>query len=419
MSAALEGYRILDLTHVLAGPFCCYQLGVLGAQVIKLEPPQQPDMMRAEGPDTELAQQHMGLHYQSQNAGKLAMSLDISCDAGREVFNRLVATADVLVTNYRRVSQQRLGLDWQTLAQVNPRLITCSITGFGHTGPKANDAAYDNVIQAFSGLLSATGHAEGEPVKVGPPVLDYGTGAQAALAVTAALLLRERTGEVTHPDVAMLDAALMLMTSSVTEAAYTGAAPKPHGNSNPARAGYGCYETADGKLMIGAFTSRQNAMLWRVLGDDSTANEVGALLPAELDARFRQDRQALQCLFMERTATEWEAELNQSGVPASRVRTLDEALADNQVQSRSVLQQVPQPAAQQTALQGVDGTSLAIGSQGPVTTFASKAWNTSDSDTPDCLTTLPPAVGQHNDKLLTELGFAASEITALKQAGVI
>ncbi len=411
LPAALAGYRVLDLTHVLAGPFCCHQLAVLGAEVIKIEPPQKPDMMRAEGPDAELAEQGMGLHYQSQNAGKKAISLDINSDDGREVFTRLVSTADVLVTNYRRNSQQRLGLDWQSLAQINPRLITCSITGFGHTGPKADDAAYDNVIQAFSGLLSATGHDQKAPVKVGPPVLDYGTGAQAALAVTSALLLRERTGAVTHPDVAMLDAALMLMTSSVTETAYTGKSPVPSGNSNPNRAGYGCYETADGRIMIGAFTSRQNAMLWRALGNEERAAEVNDLQPANLDARYLEDREAFRAVFMQRSATEWEELLNNAGVPAARVRNLEEALSEPQIHSRSVVQQVA-PLAN-------GGATSTNGGKRQVETFVSKAWQTANSASADLPLTLPPTAGQHNHELLSELGFTAKEIDGLRQAGVI
>lgn len=414
--AALAGYRVLDLTHVLAGPFCCYQLGVLGAEVIKIEPPHLPDMMRAEGPDASMAAKGMGLHFQAQSAGKQSMTLDIKTEQGRQVFNRLLASADVLVTNYRRASQLRLGLDWRSLQPLNLRLVTCSVTGFGQTGPKADDAAYDNVIQAYSGLLCATGHSIDDPVKVGPPVLDYGTGAQAALAVTAALLLRERTGQVSHLDVSMLDAALMLMTSSVTETAHSGQAPVPHGNSNPARAGYGCYDTADGRLMIGAFTSRQNALLWRTLGDDAMASSVEALLPAELDARYSQDRAHLQACFGKQSAKHWETLLNNAGVPAARVRTLDEALAEPQLQSRDVLYS-RQPAA-------------------GVSTFARKAWNTEFADDPDnspgsegnagatqtthdAIEYLPATAGQHNDKLLQELGYTTAEIAELSKHGVV
>ena len=438
VSGALAGYRVLDLTHVLAGPFCCYQLGVLGAEVIKIEPPHRPDMMRAEGPDARLADQGLGLHFQSQNAGKQSMTLDIKTEPGREVLNRLLASADVLVTNYRRGSQQRLRLDWRSVQSINPRLITCSITGFGQSGPKADDAAYDNVIQAYSGLLCATGHSADEAVKVGPPVLDYGTGAQAALAVTAALLLRERTGQVSHLDVSMLDAALMLMTSSVTETAYTRRAPAPHGNSSPNRAGYGCYETADGRLMIGAFTSRQNALLWRTLGDDEVANEVETLTPADLDARYSHDKAQLQTCFIKQTAAYWEEVLNQAGLPAARVRTLDETLSEPQLQSRSVLFSTHQSVASGPAAKN-DSTDR-NSSSNRVTTFARKAWNTEYPDGPDspdsdssnttrgvagdqslqdAIEYEPAVTGQHNVKLLQELGFTAAEIAGLQRNKVV
>lgn len=400
VSGALSGYRVLDMTHVLAGPFCCYQLGMLGAEVIKIEPPGCFDMMRSEGPVNALAEQNMGLHYQAQNAGKLSLTLDVACKAGREVFTRLLSTADVLVTNYRRPSQNKLGLDPASIRSINPRLLTCSITGFGQTGPKADEPAYDNVIQAFSGLMAATGSVDAAPVKVGPPVLDYGTGVQAALAVTAALLHRERTGTVSHLDVAMLDAALMLMTSSVTEAVFTGSPPVPHGNSSPTRAGYGCYETTDGLLMIGAFTCKQNARLWRALGDELTAAAVESLTPLTLDLRYLEDRERLQTRLREKSAIEWEEQLNLAGVPAAKVRTLDEALAHQQIASRSVVMR----------------TDAGNNADQPAC-FATTSW---ESDTGSAsISSTPPRAGQDNDKIISALGYSEGDIRHLYESGII
>ena len=183
----LDNIRVLDFTHVLAGPFCTYQLAVMGADVIKIESAQCPDMMRINGPDYKLAEQTMGLHYQAQAANKRAMTLDLKHSGSTQILDKLLLDADVLVVNYRRNAAKRLNIDYERVKGINPRLVYCSMTGFGQTGPKADHAAYDNVIQAFSGLMAATGTEAGGPTRVGPPVLDYGTGAQAALAIVSSL----------------------------------------------------------------------------------------------------------------------------------------------------------------------------------------------------------------------------------------
>ena len=203
---AFEGYRVLDLTHVLAGPFSTYQLAVLGAEVIKVEPPDAPDIVRVEGAVEALNREGMGVMFQSQGANKRGLSLNLKSEAGRDIFKRLAAGADVVVENYRAGALPSLGLGYDELAALNPSLIYCSITGFGQTGPKAGHTAFDNVIQARSGLMATTGTVHSAPLRVGAPVLDYGTGAQAAFAIAAALLRRERTGERQRLDVSMLDA---------------------------------------------------------------------------------------------------------------------------------------------------------------------------------------------------------------------
>ena len=397
----LDGFRVLDLTHVLAGPFATSQLANLGAEVIKIEAPDALDMMRQEGPLSALAEQGMGIHFQSQSAGKKAITLNLKAEQGQRIFTQLVKSADVLVANYRRPSQLALGLDSATLREHNPRLITCSITGFGQTGPKADHPAYDNVIQAYSGLLKATAHPGAEACKVGPPVLDYGTGAQAALAITAALMQRELQGVVADLDVAMLDAALMLMSSSVTETSVTGDSPLPHGNSSLAKAGYGCFETSKGQLMIGAFTVRQHAALWQALGQSEIASETAALSVGQLEARFDADRSLLQELFKSDTADFWEDRLNESGVPAARVRGLNEALAEPQIKDRSVLQSTSDPSQPNS---------------GPVR-FPGRAWK-SDVMT-DQLSGCPPQAGQHNLEIFTQLGISKDEMQTLEKERVI
>ncbi|MCP5075378.1 MAG: CoA transferase, partial [Rhodobacteraceae bacterium] len=268
-----QGIRVLDLTHVLAGPFCTFQLGVLGADVIKIEPPDRPDMTRLDGVAPELSAELRGTYFMGQSAGKRSLVLDLAHPDGKAVFLKLVKTADVLVQNYAGDALDGLGLDYQTLSMVNPQLIYCSMSGFGRTGPKAEHPAYDTVIQAWSGIMAANGWSgEDPPCRVGPPMVDYGTGAQAAMAISAALFQRTQTGKGQFIDVAMADCALMLMASHVTETLATGAAPIPFGNAHPKYPAYSAYQGSDGKwIMLGAWTNAQAASLMRVLGFDAQA----------------------------------------------------------------------------------------------------------------------------------------------------
>ncbi|GGY01556.1 CaiB/BaiF CoA transferase family protein [Streptomyces hiroshimensis] len=206
MSRAFSGVRVLDLTHVLAGPFAAYQLGVLGADVIKIEPPGRPDFVRGRGPDPELNRQLRGINYQVQGGGKRAMTLDLKTPGGREVFRSLVRTADVVVENYRAGALERLGVGYDDLSAINPRLIHCSMTGYGQSGPRAEVNAYDNVVQAASGVIA---RCDGRKPDVA--FIDYGSGYNAAFAIAAALYARARDGRGQRIDCAMFDTALMLM----------------------------------------------------------------------------------------------------------------------------------------------------------------------------------------------------------------
>ncbi|KIC12012.1 hypothetical protein RA19_05195 [Leisingera sp. ANG-M1] len=335
-----EGIRVLDLTHVFAGPFAAYQLAVLGAEVIKIEPVGQPDMTRSEGADPELNAQGMGLAFQAQGAGKKCLALDLAMPEGQEIFARLVQSADVVVLNYTLPAVQRLGLTYERLAELKPDLIYCAISGFGQQGPKAEHPAYDTVIQAFSGIMAANGEAGQDPVRVGPAMVDYGTGAQAAFAIAAALYGRAVTGRGRRIDVAMADAALMLQNSGAAQALATGKGPRPHGNQDPSLAGYSAYQTAEGTLMIGAYTNRQMAALMRSIGRPGEAEAIERTPRAGIAARRTWDADILAEVMKSRTAAEWEDLLNAHHVPAARVRVLEESLAEPQYQARGVVQDV-------------------------------------------------------------------------------
>jgi crotonobetainyl-CoA:carnitine CoA-transferase CaiB-like acyl-CoA transferase len=396
----LEGIRVLDLTHVLAGPFCTYQLAVLGGDVIKIEPPHNPDMTREEGVVPALSEAAYGTYFQSQSAGKRAMTLDLKQQAGRDILAKLIETADVLVQNYAGEALADLGFSYEAASAINEKLIYCSLTGFGRAGPKANHPAYDVVIQAFSGLMAANGTPETGPVRVGPPMVDYGTGAQAAMAICAALLQREKTGKGQRIDVAMLDAAIMLMSAHVVDTITTGHAPGPHGNVHPRYAGYRTYDTSDGLLMVGAWTNRQLSRLFKALGENELANTVSQIPRAEVGDLAPAHSAVIAEHLKHQSADHWETLLNDQRIPAARVRTIDEAIAHEQIASRKVLQTPASP--------GLPGSPGAY----PVAAFSY------DHGSPS-LDRPPPQLGEHTNDILNELGMGANQISALRSDGVV
>ena len=228
-----EGIRVIDITHVLAGPFAAYQLAVLGADVIKVEHADDPDQSRGSGTDKKLNRHNMGTAYLTQASNKRSITLDLKLPRDRDILKKLVATADVLVENYRPGAFEALGLGYEAMAAINPRLIYASFSAFGQRGPRDKQTAYDHVIQATSGIMAMTGTQDVHPVKLGAPAVDYATGITGAFALAAALFQRERTGMGQRIDMAMLDVAMILMSSHLTGYLRNGVQPKPHGNSHP------------------------------------------------------------------------------------------------------------------------------------------------------------------------------------------
>ena len=260
-----EGIRVIDVTHVLAGPFAAYQLAVLGADVIKVDDPNDPDQSRSSGTDKALNHAQMGTGFLTPGSNKRAITLDLKTERGREILKKLVATADVFVENYRPGAFEALGLGYEDLSKINPRLIYASFSAFGQDGPRGKQTAYDHVIQATSGIMAMTGTKEVNPVKFGSPAIDYATGMTGAFALSAALFQRERTGKGQRIDMAMLDVAMILMSSHLTGYLRNGVHPKPHGNRHP-HATNGAFQTKDGIVMLGASNVRQQKRLWTLLG---------------------------------------------------------------------------------------------------------------------------------------------------------
>lgn len=395
MSRPFEGIRIIDATHVLAGPFAAYQLGLLGADVIKIEHPEDPDQSRVNGSDPGLNQINMGSQYLTQGSNKRSMTLDLKQAEAREIFCKLIAGADVLVENFRPGAFAALGLGYEDLLKINPRLIYCSISAFGHGGPRREQTAYDHVIQATSGIMACTGTPEVNPIKFGAPAIDYATGTMGAFALSAALFQREKTGRGQHIDLAMLDVAIMMMASHVASYARSGNPPRPRGNDHE-YATNSCYETANGLVMIGASNIHQQKRLWSALGRPDMAKDSNEARHADRE----KEAATLAELLKAKTAAEWEAYLQARHVPAARVRNLAESLADLQIKRRGVVHHFE-------GAPGVTG-SFSV----PVAAFGF-AHGGPRVDMP------PPTLGRDNDAILAELGYDDAARAKLRAAGAI
>ena len=269
MQQALDGTRVLDLTNVLAGPLCAYQLALMGAEVIKVEVPGSGDLARQLGNDADLNRRRMGSSFLAQNGGKKSMTVNLKTEAGKAVLRRLVGSADVLVENFRPGVMARLGLAYEDLREINPRLVYCAITGFGQEGPLKDAPAYDQIIQGLSGMMSITGDERSAPLRAGYPVADTFSGIMGAFAITAALLQRNATGRGVLVDVSMLDSALVAMGWVVSNYLIAGTDPKPYGNDNFTAAPSGAFRARDTACSTSPRTSRDRSRRWRtVVGRD-------------------------------------------------------------------------------------------------------------------------------------------------------
>ncbi len=399
MSGFLEGLRVLDLTNVLAGPFCCHQLAHLGADVIKVEVPGSGDLARQLGADAELNARGMGVSFLAQNPGKRSITLNLKSAAGRAVFLKLVASADVVVENFRPGVMERLGLGFEVLKETKPGLIYCAISGFGQDGPARDLPAYDQIIQGLSGVMSITGDAETAPYRVGYPIADTIGGMTAAFAIAAALARKDRRAAC-FIDVSMLEATLATMGWAVSNYLIAGRAPAPLGNENVTASPSGTFRTGDGLLNIAANKQEQFEALCRVLGRaELTGDPRYAGRQGRLDNRAALKAE-LEAALAARPAEAWERALNAAGVPAGRVLSMPEALAGPQVRDRGMVatfENAPGVGRDIRLLR----TGLKIDGAAPRV------------ETP------PPRLGEHTEALLRELGYSAAEITRLAEEKAI
>ena len=395
----LEGIRVLDLTNVLAGPFCCHQLAHFGAEVIKVEARGRGDLARDLGADPELNARLMGTSFLAQNAGKKSVTLNLKHAEGKALLKRLVEGADVLVENFRPGVMDRLGLGWEVLRVVNPQLVYCAISGFGQDGPWRDRPAYDQIIQGLSGVMSITGDADSAPLRVGYPIADTIGGLTAAFAVAAALNGRSRTSG-TFIDISMLEAVLATMGWVVSNWLIAGVPPAANGNENVTASPSATFQTAEGLLNISANKQEQWEVMCAHLGLPDLA--------ARPEYRTRDDRIAnrlalkaeLETVLATRPAEVWADQLNDIGVPAGAVLSVPEILAHPQVAGRDFL-------ASFSDAPGV-GRDLQIARTG--VKLDGEAPSVGDP---------PPLLGQHNGEIYGALGLSAEELERLAAAGVI
>jgi crotonobetainyl-CoA:carnitine CoA-transferase CaiB-like acyl-CoA transferase len=398
MMKLLSGIRVVDLTNVLAGPFATVHLALLGAEVIKIENPVGGDLARKLGAAPELNAQLMGTSFLAQNANKKSVTLNLKPEEGKEIFRKLVATADVVVENFRPGVMERLGLGYSVLRELNPRLIYCAISGFGQTGPDAFKPAYDQIIQGLSGVMAINGDERLNPLRCGFPVCDTVGGLNAAFAVMAALFHRERTGEGQFIDVALLDSIMPLMGWVAANLLNAGQPPVLMGNDNFTAAPSGTFRTKDGYINIAANEQKQWEALTEVLGVPE--------LKADLRFKERDVRKAnrksltplLEEKLKEKTTAEWVKVLNEREVPSGEILGLDDALAQPQIRHREAIE------------------SVAVPGIGEVKFFNLTA---KFERTPGKIESPPPCLSAHTEEVLISLGYSLEQIKLLKEKRVV
>jgi crotonobetainyl-CoA:carnitine CoA-transferase CaiB-like acyl-CoA transferase len=394
----LEGIRVLDLTNVLSGPFATLHLALLGADVIKVEPPGEGELARKLGNVPKLNKELMGTSFLAQNANKKSMTINLKDAQGKEIFRKLIKTADVVVENFRPGVMERLGFSYKAMCDINPKIVYCAISGFGQTGPDALNPAYDQIIQGLSGVMAINGDERLNPLRTGFPVCDTVGGLNAAFAIMAALYYREHTGKGQSIDVALLDSIMPLMGWVAANLLIGGQQPVLMGNDNFTAAPSGTFATKDGYINIAANKQEQWESVCDVLGIPELKTDQRF---QERDTRKKNRKELtplLESKLKTRETSFWVSEFNKNDVPAGEILTLDAALSQVQLQHRQTLQSI---------------TAEGIGELKLFNLTAKFDKTNGNIETP------PPRLSQHTDEMLKSLGYTAAEIAGLREKKVI
>ena len=408
-AAALDGIKVLDLSRVLAGPWCTQILADLGADVVKIERPGVGDDTRTWGPpfikDADGNDTDQASYFTACNRNKRSVTVDMATPEGQALLRQMAAQADIVVENFKTGGLKQYGLDQESLRAANPRLIYCSVTGFGHDGPYAERAGYDLMIQAMTGMMSITGRPDdvpgGGPLRVGVALTDLFTGVYASTAILAALQVRDRTGEGQHIDMALLDVGMAILANQASAFLNTGKAPGRQGNTHPSLAPYQDFPTQDGAMLLAIGNNGQFARFCEAGGHPEWAS----------DARFatnplRVKHRGVLIPMMEeltrtRTTAAWVTLLEDKAVPCGPINDIAQAFDDAQVQARGLKVTLPRDAG--------DGIASIAGVASPLRLSA----------TPPVLRHAPPALGQHTREVLAEMGIDDARFDALRSAGVV
>ena len=385
----LSDKKVIDLTHVLAGPYCTYQLGLLGAEVIKVESP-RGDMTRPWGGEEEQINLGLGTGFVAQNAGKRSIVIDIKDPRGSAIVQDLVKTADIFVENYRPGKMLECGLDFDKLSSINSELIYTSISAFGQNGPHGHRPGFDDVIQATSGFMSINVRGDG-PIRTGGPVLDYATGMHATSAVLAALMLLEKTGKGQHIDISMQDVTMLLMNRNTSIAATTGV-PLPPGQDREGPL-LGRYLTRDGYVMLAGYRARHKRTILEALG----LAEYSSMSSAQLNSLSEKIESDVERVLKSKTTAEWDEVFSKFGVVAGGVKDLIEVLATGQPEARDLLTTV----------------NSSFGNH-QVSTIGYKI-----NDSTLEPGTHVPLLGEQTEEVLLELGYSNKKISDLLDKGIV
>ncbi|MGB0625947.1 MAG: CaiB/BaiF CoA transferase family protein [Alphaproteobacteria bacterium] len=401
---ALSGVTVLDLTRVLAGPYCTQLLGDLGADVIKIERPgagddtrrfAPPFMAGSDGEDTSES-----AYFMSANRNKRSVEVDLTSETGQALVRELAMKADVLVENFKTGNLAKYGLGYDDLKDANPKLVYCSITGFGQTGPYATRPGYDFLIQGMGGIMSITGEAEGEPQKVGVPIADIMSGMFAAVAVNGALRHAAVTGQGQYIDIGMLDTQVAWLVNQGMNFLHSGQAERL-GNAHPNIVPYQVFATADGHIVVAVGNDNQFRTFAGILGEPELADQP---LFATNDSRVRNRQEVvahIQAIMQTKPSAYWLAELEANKIGCGPINTLDQVFEDPHVKAREMVVNIPHP------LAGPDGAQLIAS---PLRL----------SETPVEYRHHPPLLGQHTDEVLRDvLGYDADKIAGLRESGAI
>ncbi|MDO8449639.1 MAG: CaiB/BaiF CoA-transferase family protein [Rhodoferax sp.] len=410
---ALAHLKVLDLSRVLAGPWCTQILADLGADVVKVERPGAGDDTRHWGPpflkDAQGHDTDQASYFTACNRNKRSITIDMAKPEGQALIRQMALSSDILVENFKVGGLAHYGLDYASLKAINPRLIYCSVTGFGQDGPYAERAGYDLMIQAMSGMMSITGKADevpgGGPQRVGVALTDLFTGVYASTAILAALEVRNRTGEGQHIDMALLDVGMAILANQAAGFLNTGNVPKRQGNSHPSLAPYQDFPTLDGAMLLAIGNDGQFRRFCNAVGKPEWADDERF---AGMAARVTHRAvliPAMEAVTRTRTTAQWVALLEDKAVPCGPINDIGQAFVDAQVKARGLV--INQPVAPAVIAQTAIESIATVAS--PLRLMA----------TPPVLRRAPPALGEHTDEVLAGLGLDAAQVVALRQAGVV